>query len=82
MEVDSVGAERNVTKHPQQTRQQRFRLDSSCLLNPEGTAIPSLEDLSQQDYEVNAPIGDTSLLQGRELLYALDGTEGLCVLSP
>ncbi|CAH1112318.1 unnamed protein product [Psylliodes chrysocephalus] len=41
------------------------------LLDPEAASISSLMDLTQQDYEVNAPVGN-NLLQGIELLTALD----------
>ncbi|VVC35310.1 Hypothetical protein CINCED_3A022974 [Cinara cedri] len=49
----------------------RSRLKSSCLLDPGSTAIPSLMDLTEQDYDVNAPAGG-KLLQGSELLKALE----------
>lgn len=49
----------------------RSRLKSACLLDPGSTAIPSLMDLTEQDYDVNAPAGGV-LLQGSELLKALE----------
>jgi hypothetical protein len=49
----------------------RSRLKSSCLLDPGSKAIPSLMDLTEQDYDVNAP-ADGVLLQGAELLKALE----------
>ncbi|KAJ8971300.1 hypothetical protein NQ314_000777 [Rhamnusium bicolor] len=52
-------------------RKNLIRKNSISLLDPEATAIPSLLDLTQQDFEVNAPVGNF-LLQGDELLTALD----------
>ncbi|XP_050546029.1 hypoxia-inducible factor 1-alpha-like isoform X2 [Daktulosphaira vitifoliae] len=49
----------------------RSRLKSAYLLDPSSTAIPSLLDLTEQDYDVNAPAGG-ELLQGSELLKALE----------
>ncbi|XP_013777174.1 hypoxia-inducible factor 1-alpha-like isoform X2 [Limulus polyphemus] len=46
----------------------------SALLDPEGSAIPSLADITQHDAEVNAPIHSNHLLQGEDLLHALDQT--------
>ncbi|XP_013786961.1 hypoxia-inducible factor 1-alpha-like isoform X2 [Limulus polyphemus] len=46
----------------------------SALLDPEGSAIPSLADITHHDAEVNAPIQSASLLHGEELLHALDQT--------
>lgn len=43
----------------------------SGLLDPESTRIPSLMDLTEQDYAVNAPSAG-ELLQGSELLRALE----------
>ncbi|XP_066996423.2 hypoxia-inducible factor 1-alpha isoform X2 [Anabrus simplex] len=52
-----------------------IRKNSFSLLEPESTTIPSLRDLSQQDYDVNAPIGSNSrLLQGQDLLTALESS--------
>lgn len=48
-----------------------IRKNSLSLLDPEATAIPSLMDLTQQDYEVNAPVGNF-LLDGVDLLSALE----------
>lgn len=45
--------------------------NSMSLLTPEATSIPSLLDLTQQDYEVNAPVNNF-LLKGEELLTALE----------
>lgn len=50
------------------------RKNSFSLLNPEATAIGSLLDLTQQDYEVNAPV-NSLLLQGEDLLTALEMNE-------
>lgn len=50
-------------------REGRTRLKSITLLDPECT-VPSLLDLTEQDYAVNTPVN--SLLQGSELLNALD----------
>lgn len=52
-------------------RQHRTRLKSTCLLDPGSAAIPSLMDLTEQDYDVNAPAAG-ALLQGSDLLRALD----------
>ncbi len=41
------------------------------LLDPESTRIPSLMDLTEQDYAVNTPSAG-KLLQGSELLKALE----------
>lgn len=59
-------------------RQQTMRLMSSYLLQP-GAAIPSLSDLSQQDCEVNAPVDRNTLLQGSDLINALDIDSSLAV---
>lgn len=50
-----------------------IRKNSISLLDPEGT-IPSLMDLTQQDYEVNAPVHN--LLLGQDLLSALELANG------
>ncbi|XP_039282885.1 hypoxia-inducible factor 1-alpha [Nilaparvata lugens] len=47
----------------------RTRLKSLTLLDPDGT-VPSLMDLTEQDYAVNAP--SSLLLHGSDLLTALD----------
>ena len=47
--------------------------DPFLLVDPDLT-IPTLLDLTQQDYEVNAPASNASLLQGEDLLMALDQT--------
>nr|ADH01740.1 hypoxia-inducible factor 1 alpha [Oratosquilla oratoria] len=47
------------------------RQDPFLLLSPDQT-IPNLLDLTQLDYEVNAPTASTNLLQGSDLLTALD----------
>lgn len=52
-------------------RQHRTRLKSACLLDPSSAAIPSLMDLTEQDYDVNAPAAG-ALLQGSDLFKALD----------
>lgn len=52
-------------------RQQTIRKNSISLLDPEASSIPSLLDLTQQDFEVNAPVNNF-LLNGEELLTALD----------
>ncbi|XP_044731137.1 hypoxia-inducible factor 1-alpha isoform X2 [Chrysoperla carnea] len=56
----------------QKQRHELIRKNSFSLLDPEGRTIPSLMDLSQQDYDVNAPVNNTILLQGYELLNALE----------
>lgn len=48
-----------------------IRKNSISLLDPEASSIPSLLDLTQQDFEVNAPV-TSLLLQGEELLTALE----------
>lgn len=55
----------------QEMRRQQIRKNSISLLDPEATSLASLMDLSQQDYDVNAPV-NTTLLQGQELLRALE----------
>jgi hypothetical protein len=54
-----------------ESRQSTIRKNSLSLLDPDATAIPSLLDLTQQDFEVNAPV-NSLLLQGTDLLTALD----------
>ncbi|XP_063231140.1 hypoxia-inducible factor 1-alpha isoform X2 [Bacillus rossius redtenbacheri] len=56
-------------------RKASIRKNSFSLLEPDPAMIPSLADLSQQDYEVNAPLSSSSsLLKGRDLLLALDAS--------
>lgn len=50
-----------------------LRKISFSLLDPKN-GIPSLLDLTQQDYEVNAPVNN-NLLQGVDLLVALEQAE-------
>ncbi|CAH1164562.1 unnamed protein product [Phaedon cochleariae] len=57
-------------------RQHRIRKHSLGLLDPEGASLASLMDLTQQDYEVNAP-ASFGLLQGQEILTALDVPSGI-----
>ncbi|KAJ4451599.1 hypothetical protein ANN_03068 [Periplaneta americana] len=52
-------------------RKANIRKNSFSLLDPEGATIPSLVDLSQRDYDVNAPVS-SGLLQGQDLLKALE----------
>jgi hypothetical protein len=52
-------------------RKASIRKNSFSLLDPEGATIPSLIDLSQRDYDVNAPVS-SGLLQGHDLLKALE----------
>lgn len=47
------------------------RQDPLLLMNPD-TTITNLLDLTQQDCEVNAPANNCNLLQGADLLMALD----------
>lgn len=64
----------NLERLPNRDRGKRaetLRKNSISLLDPEATAIPSLLDLTQQDFEVNAPV-NSFLLNGEELLTALD----------
>ena len=55
-----------------------IRKNSFSLLDPEGATIPSLIDLSQRDYDVNAPVS-SGLLQGQELLKALESSSSALV---
>ncbi|KAL1513012.1 hypothetical protein ABEB36_002499 [Hypothenemus hampei] len=58
-------------KREEENRKNTIRKNSLSLLDPETISVPSLLDLTQQDFEVNAPV-DSSLLQGEELLIALE----------
>lgn len=60
------------TQRAQEMRRQQIRKNSLSLLDPEATSLASFMDLTQQDYEVNAPVSSSSLLQGQELLKALE----------
>lgn len=51
-------------------RQKQIRKNSISLLDPEASLV-SFMDLTQQDYEVNAPVSSV-LLQGQDLLKALE----------
>lgn len=53
------------------TKKMLLRKNSISLINPDREMIPSLLDLTQQDYEVNAPVNKL-LLQGEDLLNALE----------
>ncbi|KAG7167288.1 Hypoxia-inducible factor 1-alpha-like [Homarus americanus] len=55
-----------------QNSMRRGRLQDPLLLVDPETTIPNLLDLTQQDYEVNAPANNCTLLQGADLLMALD----------
>lgn len=59
------------TPVPVEPRPNAIRKFSISLLDPKATDIPSLLDLTQQDFEVNAPVNNL-LLQGADLLTALD----------
>lgn len=63
--------ERKKNQLAQEMRRQQIRKNSISLLEPEATSLASFMDLTQQDYEVNAPVSST-LLQGQELLRALE----------
>lgn len=63
--------ERKKIQLAQEMRRQQIRKNSLSLLDPEATSLASFLDLTQQDYEVNAPV-TSSLLQGPELLRALE----------
>ncbi|XP_076318284.1 uncharacterized protein LOC143229605 isoform X2 [Tachypleus tridentatus] len=54
-----------------------YRTSLPGLLDPEGTAIPTLADVTHHDAEVNAPIHSNHLLQGEDLLHALDHISSL-----
>uniref|UniRef100_T1J615 RZZ complex subunit KNTC1/ROD C-terminal domain-containing protein n=1 Tax=Strigamia maritima TaxID=126957 RepID=T1J615_STRMM len=76
--ADKGKAKKNTTKNNgMQSREIRFR-DSNraaSLITPEGSMIPNLLDITQLDMEVNAPVYKSQdLLQGQELLNALDST--------
>lgn len=67
-----VGPFKSTSLTPTPVGREMLRKSSFSLLDPDGM-IPSLADLSQQDYEVNAPVSSQgSLLQGEELLTALE----------
>lgn len=68
--------ERKKTQLAQEMRRQQIRKNSMSLLDPEATSLASFMDLTQQDYEVNAPVSST-LLQGQELLRALEINTGI-----
>ncbi|XP_060536115.1 hypoxia-inducible factor 1-alpha [Cylas formicarius] len=55
----------------QENRRKWMRKSSLSLLDPEAVSISSFLELTQRDCEVNAPV-NSSLLQGEELLVALD----------
>jgi hypothetical protein len=59
-------------------RKASIRKNSFSLLDPEGSTIPSLIDLSQRDYDVNAPVS-SGLLQGHDLLKALETSSNTLV---
>jgi hypothetical protein len=59
-------------------RKASIRKNSFSLLDPEGATIPSLIDLSQRDYDVNAPVS-SGLLQGQDLLKALETSSSALV---
>ncbi|XP_034249619.1 hypoxia-inducible factor 1-alpha-like [Thrips palmi] len=66
------GSSSNTSFRPVPMGRELLRKNSFSLLDPDGM-IPSLADLSQQDYDVNAPVSSQgSLLQGEELLTALE----------
>lgn len=54
------------------------RQDPFLLMSPD-TTIPTLLELTQQDYEVNAP-ANNNLLQGAELFMALDQSSEAALL--
>lgn len=67
-----TGPSRNTPMMPIPVGRELLRKNSFSLLDPD-CMIPSLADLSQQDYDVNAPLSSQgSLLQGEELLTALE----------
>ncbi|CAG9864042.1 unnamed protein product [Phyllotreta striolata] len=61
----------SVPQHLRQINQDNKRHSFRKLLDPDASSIASLMDLTQQDFEVNAPV-EKYLLQGVELLRALD----------
>lgn len=63
---------KEVKEIEQSTKSSPIRKKSFSLLDPKN-GIPSLLDLTQQDYEVNAPVNN-HLLQGVDLLVALEQT--------
>lgn len=69
---DSIATYRNVQQREEYAaRANTIRKNSFSLLDPEMETIPSLLDLTEQDYEVNAPV-NSQLLQGEELINALE----------
>ncbi|XP_050306275.1 protein similar isoform X2 [Anthonomus grandis grandis] len=64
--------QREKQKQVEESRRNLIRKNSLSLLDPEATSVASLLDLTQQDCEVNAPVNSSSLLQGEELLKALE----------
>lgn len=66
------GLSKSTSFAPVPVGRELLRKNSFSLLDPDGM-IPSLSDLSQQDYDVNAPVNNQGgLLQGEELLTALE----------
>uniref|UniRef100_A0AAR5PAB4 Hypoxia-inducible factor 1-alpha n=1 Tax=Dendroctonus ponderosae TaxID=77166 RepID=A0AAR5PAB4_DENPD len=57
-----------------QSKGSLMRKNSLAMVDPE--SVPSLLDLTQQDFELNAPV-DSSLLQGEELLIALEVAQSI-----
>lgn len=75
------GPPRNSLFGPAPVGRELLRKNSFSLLDPDGM-IPSLADLSQQDYDVNAPVtSQGSLLQGEELLTALEMSGAANIIS-
>lgn len=76
MDIPVTVFQKHHTKPPDIPTRKLIRKNSSSLMNPDA-AIPSLLELTQQDFEVNAPVNNF-LLQGADLLKALEISEGLC----
>ena len=75
------GSPRNTPFTAAPVGRELLRKNSFSLLDPDGM-IPSLADLSQQDYDVNAPVtSQGSLLQGGELLTALEMSGAANIIS-
>ncbi|KAG5869153.1 hypothetical protein JTB14_024877, partial [Gonioctena quinquepunctata] len=73
MPLDPIAQEEKIKNQldHERNRRQLLRKNSISLLDPEATSLASLMDLTQQDYDVNAPVS-SMLLQGQDLLTALE----------
>lgn len=69
----------NSSSHPEGCGSRLGQRQDPYLLMSTDTTIPTLLELTQQDYEVNAP-ANNSLLQGADLLMALDQSNEAALL--